>query len=569
MESLDERVARGLRQLRGQGFTPAGNRGGVREFEGTLPCSGGPVRVRLSIGDWDFTDYPEIRVLKGFDNLPALLPHLSEHGWLCYFATGAAVLDRYEPEQAIAQCLEQARAVLDRVRTDPEYRRTDVQDEFMVHWLRGQSTGIWPVLIGPLSATAKRSSYWIVGVHGTKRAVIADSADEVAALACAFGGSTPKQTSCPCWIFHTKALPLVPEKMPSTVKELFDWLKLWDAKVYNAMQRVLDKEPSYLEHSFASFAVNTPIGWLGFGFDLDPVKRLGAKRRPGLYRQHLHGRGSTRGLLRLVIDDVSPSFVHSRNLTFKDLGGRRIVVVGCGAVGSYVAQALCRLGAGSGGGELLLVDPDTLKPENLGRHVLGYPDLFKLKAEGLRNELARQFPLSKITFRAQDAMRLPGLFGFSLVVEATGEESVSEAMNAKRLERDTDTPMLHTWIKGNGQAVQALWVQRKHGGCFRCLRLADKKRNREERFKLLKGDVERRFLGCSSFTPYAVAAPMHAATLCTEIVMDWLQRDRPDPTFRTRSTANADVYRVKDQNLTRLEGCPACETSHASIKSAD
>ena len=561
----DAQLTNALRLLRMRGFEPAGNRAGTRSFEGDLTCRGGNVRVRLSITDWDFLRYPSIIVLDGTDGFPPLVPHLTAEGWLCYFAAGSVVLDRYNPAEALAQCLDQAKLVLEQIRFDADYRRGDIQDEFMVHWLNGQSTAIWDVLIGTVALGATCTNYWLVDINGVPTALIADSEKEVAAFAGALGASAPEKTTCPCWLFQTDVLPVVPDVMPSTVKALFAWLKAWDKGISNGVQRILEKEPRYLKYKQATFAVKTPIGWLGFGFDLDQIQRLGAIKKPRLYKQHLHGKGGTRGIMRLSISEFGPAFVHSRNLTFKDLSGRQIKVVGCGAIGSYVALSLVRLGAGANGGKLTLIDPDKLKPENIGRHVLGYPALFKSKATALRDELVRQFPFSTIDACPTDVRGVPALFSADLVIDATGEESVSEFLNARRIAEATKTPLLHAWIKGNGQTVQTLWVQGSKGGCFRCLRLADHKNYREERFKVLKEDPVRRLIGCTGFTPYGVAAPMHAATLATETILDWLQRDSPSPRFRTRSVASADVFEVKNQDLTRLAACPACGTNDVAI----
>jgi molybdopterin/thiamine biosynthesis adenylyltransferase len=380
---------------------------------------------------------------------------------------------------------------------------------------------------------------------------------EVEVFAEALGNTAPLRTNCKCWLFQTAIRPTVPTLMPATIKELFIWLKEWDRKVYNGIQAILEKEPAYLGYSFVTFAIDTPIGWLGFGFDLDQVTRLSSKRSPKLYKQYLHGKGGSRSLLRLYITDLSPSFVHSRNLSFADLRDKHIKLVGCGAIGSYLAQSLVRLGAGLGRGSLTLVDPDTLQPENLGRHLLGYPALFKQKAHALRDELLRQFPLAKIESVAKSVVDHQTLFSADLVIDATGEESVSELLNGWRIDRKTSMPILHTWIKGNGECVQALWADRSGTGCYRCLKPTDDQHYRQDRFPVLNEAPQKRQIGCHAFTPYAVSSPMQAAALAIDTVIDWIKGD-PSPRFRTRSIENADVRRVKNQDISRLESCPAC-----------
>lgn len=558
-----ERLAEALRLLRARGFTPTGNRRGVRSFEGAIPCKGGPIKVRVQIWDWDFLTYPAITVLERPEALPPLAPHLDENGWLCYFASGAAVLDRYDPAESIAQCLDQAQLVLERIRLDPNYRHDDIQDEFMVHWFRGQSTTIWPVLIGTVERDTTSSSYWFIEIGDVPHAVIADKREEVEALAAALGGEPPSQTKCPCWLFKTNVLPAIPTSMPSNIKELFAWLRTWDRALYQRIQLVLERERRYLEYSFATFAVHTPLGWLGFGFDLNPVHRLGAKKKPKLYCQYLHHRGSNRGIMRLSITEFGPDFVHSRNLTFADLKDKHVSVIGCGAIGSYVAPGLIRLGAGTGAGRLDLIDPDSLNPENLGRHVLGYPALFKPKADALAEELKHQFPLSKVHAVVRNVRDLANLFDADLVIDATGEEAVSEMINARRLANKADTPVLHVRIRGNGECVQTFWAEGRTLGCFRCLLHAGHKNYRQERYPVLKEEPHRKQMGCAGFTPYAVSAPMTAASLCMEVIVDWLRSGSPSPRFRTRAHANATVFAVKSQDVTRLTSCPACSSAHA------
>ncbi len=299
-------------------------------------------------------------------------------------------------------------------------------------------------------------------------------------------------------------------------------------------------------------------GWLCFGFELDGYMRTSFKRRPSGFLQHLHKRGGGTAVFRYSVVEAGSDFVHSRNLSFPDLKNKKITLVGCGAIGSYVVPALVRLGAGTGSGSLSLIDDDTLWPENLGRHSLGYPSLFKPKSAELKAELSRQFPMSKILASDENVAELPKLFDADLVIDATGEEAVSEMLNARRLRLSSRTPLLHAWILGNGEAVQALWTQGVKGACYRCLRKSGPGDLKEERYPVLKAPPKRKQIACHAFTPFAVSAAMNAAALATEVLVDWLERGDPSPRFRTRIADNADVHKVKNQDPERLSRCPAC-----------
>jgi molybdopterin/thiamine biosynthesis adenylyltransferase len=554
---MTSRVGELLRYLSGTGFVPVAARGRARSFEGSLPCLKGPVRVKLTIDDWNFLSYPTIRLLDNLPFLPELLPHVGVLGDLCYFAPGSVTLDRYDPTGAVAQCLNQVKALLDRISTQPDFRLRELQNEFVAHWLSAQAEVPWRVYLAEIDPEATAADYFIFEVGGVKNAVVATDAQEAQRLGESLG-SPEVRRGCRCWIFKTSSDPAVPAQMPKTVRELFAWLKDWDEQLSAGVQKVLAM-PDYLESAFAMFAVRTPVGWLGFGFKLDRLKSLGYRKNPKKYRHFLHMLGGAEPLLRLAIEEVGSQFVHSRNLSFPSLRDKRVTVVGCGAIGSFVAQALARLGGGTGGqGLLKLIDPERLGPENLGRHVLGYPALHQPKAEALAQELRRQFPHSAVHGVTVSAFEHRDLFDAGLIVDATGEEAVSELLNGLRLERNLAMPVLHVWIKGNGEAVQALWADKKGGGCYRCLLEPDPLQHRKARFKLLKSTPTRRSDGCRAYTPYAVSAPMHAAALATDMICAWLEGD-PSPRFRTRSVETADVFGVKNQNLSRIKGCPACD----------
>jgi hypothetical protein len=131
-------------------------------------------------------------------------------------------------------------------------------------------------------------------------------------------------------------------------------------------------------------------------------------------------------------------------------------------------------------------------------------------------------------------------------------------MHQERLRGQGASPLLHAWVAGNGEAAQALFTDTKKGGCYRCMWIDDSERSMKDRFPFLKNAPATRFIGCQSVTMFPVSAAMSAAALASDIVIDWLAGD-PSPRFRTRARENAEVFRVKNQDLTKLENCPACK----------
>jgi tRNA A37 threonylcarbamoyladenosine dehydratase len=131
---------------------------------------------------------------------------------------------------------------------------------------------------------------------------------------------------------------------------------------------------------------------------------------------------------------------------------------GCGTIGSFLALQLAQSGAGARSGRLVLFDDDNLMPSNLGRHLLGLPDLNRNKAEGCADHIRMHLPFLDIESRSVDVMtNFAALAEFDLVIDATGEEALSVALDHFAVSHRPDfPPTLHTWIVGNGGAAQAL-----------------------------------------------------------------------------------------------------------------
>jgi hypothetical protein len=341
--------------------------------------------------------------------------------------------------------------------------------------------------------------------------------------------------------------------------EALKYLKYWDESIYRAVHRTLGSDKEYLKYNKLRVVIRTPVGWLGFEFDLNPVMKKGFARKPEAYRQFLHAKGAGTAISRLTLMQVGADFLHARNLNVPTLAGKNVQLIGCGSVGSYLAQALARLGAGAHGGVLRIVDPQLVEAENVGRHWLGLSSLFLPKAQAVVAELEKQFPSSQFTYLVRDVREVRGLYNADLIVDATGIEPLSEVINALHCERNRAkaAPVLHVWVAGNGDAVQGLWVDSPEYGCYRCLRLPRGSRYRDERFPVLTREPEMRRVGCGDYRPYAVSAPMNAAALASEFVMDWLSGN-PSPRFRTLAREGTETRKQKNRDFEPLTGCPAC-----------
>ena len=555
-QSPQESLGRVLRSLHQRGFVQLPSRGGVRQFDGVLNCNRGDVKIRLSIEDWDFTRYPVIEILEVPKGAPRLIPHISASGWFCYLADGSVVLDRYAPEGAVAQCLQIATDELNRLLGDLRYREGELQTEFGASWSIGQQPEPLPATLGTVEPASVVADAYLMGDEHSEWLLISCDVEEPERLARVMILPPPRRVQ-ECWVLRSDTLPSVGQNgVPTTIGELFSWLKSWDVGLHREFQQRLGRE-HFKTPGDLMVVIHCPAGWFGFSFELDKTLVLGFGRRPLALRQQLHTRRRDTGLTRITLSEIGPEFIHGRNLSFPSLKDKRIVLIGCGAIGGYLAEGLVRLGAGTGTGELTLVDPDVLAPGNLGRHALGMNALKQAKVSALASRLDLEFPHAKVTPHNRTT-RLPADLVGDLVINATGEEALSEAINFHRqgLPEYRRPPTLHVWVTGEGACVQGLWVDEQKYACFRCLRRNDTKRLK--RFDLGLGDHGLRVLGCTAFTPYAVSAPMGAAALALDMVAAWMAGD-VSPRFRTRAVEGAQVRLPKNADVRPLPGCPACK----------
>lgn len=85
----------------------------------------------------------------------------------------------------------------------------------------------------------------------------------------------------------------------------------------------------------------------------------------------------------------------SENL--KKIEDARIAVFGLGGVGSYTAEALARSGVAQNGGQLILIDGDTIEESNINRQLYAlYSTIGKVKTEIAMERIADINPTCKI-----------------------------------------------------------------------------------------------------------------------------------------------------------------------------
>lgn len=221
------------------------------------------------------------------------------------------------------------------------------------------------------------------------------------------------------------------------------------------------------------------------------------------------------------------------------LHAKKVAIVGVGAVGGYVADAMARTGVG----ELRLIDPDFSLAENAYRHTLGFGS-FGIpvhKATLLAAELSQRLVHLRcggVPMRVQDALRLGSFVpsDFDLIIVALGAPTVSRWLN-RELRARGGPPVIHTWIEPLGVGGHALLTTRSGAGCYECL-FVDEDGGEllapRSDFVAPNQDTLSRYGGCgAAFTPFSDLDARRTAELAVRLGVEALRRRAEGPRLRS------------------------------------
>jgi len=171
------------------------------------------------------------------------------------------------------------------------------------------------------------------------------------------------------------------------------------------------------------------------------------------------------------IDRMDIDYLLPRGGANRELIGKKVCVIGCGAVGSIIAMEVAKLGVLN----LLLIDHDKLTKDNLYRHRLGnFRGLGITKVEGMKKEIESNLPLNNVEIceKKIEVIIKDGLVEFDtydLIIDATGVPNTSFFLLKHFKVNYPSKPLLHTWLEPLGIGGHSIVSNNKTNGCYKCL----------------------------------------------------------------------------------------------------
>jgi hypothetical protein len=230
----------------------------------------------------------------------------------------------------------------------------------------------------------------------------------------------------------------------------------------------------------------------------------------------------------IVIQRVDPSWILARDhktTTFSKRLEKRVLLLGCGSLGSPIAEMLAR----SGVGHLDIVDKEVFDGPNVARHILGMTAMQLPKARTVAGRLTKAIPRVAVhgycdsvqnwTLKNVRAGR------YDLVVDCTADSGVRTFVAQNRLELFGTAPVVHAWVEPYCAAthvvastVQIPWPA--HDPVEQSVSAA-----------VYPDDIGVKLPACNGgFHPYGSADIMQAAGFCAERVLTLIDQPLEEST---------------------------------------
>jgi len=443
---------------------------------------------------------------------------VEDDGYVCYVQDEGLVVDRHNPAGLILDALARAEHTLGQgVRGE---NRLDFMDEFGAYWRR---IGNKETVTAFIQADDRLRE--VIAIETQKAGlVLADKVDDISGF---LNGNILKGVT------QRRALyvPLVPGSFVQPPRRG----DFWTAKqIQQIVQTNLN--PHYLgrlkhlsrktkDEEVVILGLPRPKG----GMTLVGIKYQGARGRHPLWEGE-----PLKPPQPLWVERCDTNYLLARSGAHPDFLKKRVLVIGCGSVGGFVAMSL----AGMGVGQITLLDSDSMKYENIFRHVLGKAHAGKPKVEGLKSEIEQKYPYVRVeginssieTALGQGKM---GLLAFDLIIVALGMPTLELTINERLHSNPESPPAIFTWLEPLGIGGHALLTRGSSQGCLECLYTPTHagESNLFNRASFAEKDqfFGKDLLGCgTTFTPFGTLDAQRTAELASRLAANALLGLEPD-----------------------------------------
>lgn len=503
----------------------ANGEGSSLEFYGFVGTKTfGRVNLALVFKDTRCLDFPFVKFMdEKMKGLYRKVPHINQAGCdqgdLCYIQRGTYVFDVYNPEGMVLQICEAIKATLDKP-----------QEEYAKEF------------------TSEIPAYWIDG----------------------------KEEGC----FKIKQIGLRNVSVEYSKQENSNKLLVFGERYH--LYR--DVDFSTFEYPFS-----TKKGLLTFGKNClgkRAYSRFSKLVLCGCYNKEqfsliFERKGNLLGLLASPSDRdgdhitclpfcyTKPNMFSRNEMTKKGVSLRykRILLIGCGTLGSNLLPLLIKSGAGFNQ-PLTIIDSDKYRVENFSRHYLGLSSVGKNKASEMKdamlsqchgsNEFSRNFKIVAINRDFEDEFDEKCERPYDIILDTTGNEAFSNYLGRRLCKMQKMPLYICGYIYGQSRAVCASVIKDAQKACLKCVDDFVKE-------TLLPKLPEDEYIvdSCNSvYIPFPITASISAANLMMTALFKALQKDSTRESVFWWQECDDNVWGcMQCREIPKNIGCPSCKVS--------
>jgi hypothetical protein len=235
------------------------------------------------------------------------------------------------------------------------------------------------------------------------------------------------------------------------------------------------------------------------------------------------------------IDRNNESYLKERGGSNNNLSKKSVSIVGCGSVGSEIAMMLAKAGIG----ELILIDPDILKQDNIFRHRLGGGSLSYLhdsklnmpkstKVNLLKYQITKDIPyinVKSISKNFDNTFNDNKVLNSDIIIVAVGSPMVNLDINSK-LKKLGINNVIFCWNEANSVGGHSVALSLEKS-CFECLYTNEEgfSLNNELSFVETGQNISKNITGCGgTFTPFSYLDSSQTAILASRQCIEMLTK---------------------------------------------
>jgi hypothetical protein len=435
---------------------------------------------------------------------------------------------------------------------DEELAKQEFQREFKAYWDRSKSKNSF-TFFSLVSVSNDPEQVWYYFNWQKRQYVFAESREQLRQWLTNSGEnpSDKQLIRSPMAILDES---LMPKDFPQLGRDI---LKGPNA---NLLERYVHRGQSFP----LLIRVKTPTGtvFAGIVFQTPPETdlRKGFRSIAQVPWSNIAAAIGARPVIRCPVERVDSSWIHGRDHDedFELLKGKRVAVIGCGALGGAVARLLVQAGVLN----LVLVDADEFMPANSSRHVLGQQASGVKKAQAVEQMIRRDFPhiadLNVYVKPVQSLLavsELEHLARCDLIISAGIDLMGDVFIDDWRARQDSPPAHIAAWTEEFAMASHAVLLIGKH-------RLAHHFDGEgHPKFAVTdwpSGNTRQFEAGCgNAFQPHGAVDLNNAVTLTSRLALDFL--------LGARVASCRRVWLGERDRVMALGGKPRAEFSTSNI----